>query len=187
MLLGLSAVTIGNGFFKPNISTMVGSLYATGDRRRDAGFTIFYMGINLGSLFSQILCPILAVGIPGVWAGLGWWAGFGLAAIGMAVSWGLIQFAGPGMTGIGETPVAATGGSDRTLLIYVAGAAGDPAGLVPVFEPDGRPAAGQGRGLRRLSARPADFGQGAVLDLPRRGHRHPDLGAARRHPARSSR
>ena len=56
VLIGLALVIIGNGFFKPNISTIVGSLYAEGDRRRDAGFTIFYMGINLGSLFSQILC-----------------------------------------------------------------------------------------------------------------------------------
>ncbi|QYE35399.1 peptide MFS transporter [Polymorphobacter sp. PAMC 29334] len=117
MLIGLSAVTVGNGFFKPNISTMVGSLYANGDRRRDAGFTIFYMGINLGSLFSQLLCPLLAVGIPGVWDGLGWWAGFGLAAIGMAVSWGLIQFAGPKMAGIGETPVQP--GGDKGIMIYV--------------------------------------------------------------------
>ena len=121
MLLGLSAVTIGNGFFKPNISTMVGSLYETGDRRRDAGFTIFYMGINLGSLFSQILCPLLAVGM-GSWPGLGWWAGFGLAAVGMAVSWALIQFAGPGMAGVGEAPVAAAGvpARDRSLVIYLA-------------------------------------------------------------------
>ncbi len=117
LLLGLSAVTVGNGFFKPNISTMVGSLYATGDRRRDAGFTIFYMGINLGSLFSQILCPLLAVGGFG-WSGIGWWAGFALAAIGMAVSWALIQFAGPSMRGVGDTPVAADGGRDRGLLIY---------------------------------------------------------------------
>ena len=57
MLLGLSLVTIGNGFFKPNISTIVGSLYEQGDRRRDAGFTIFYMGINLGSLFSPDPLP----------------------------------------------------------------------------------------------------------------------------------
>jgi len=118
MLIGLSAVTVGNGFFKPNISTMVGTLYETGDRRRDAGFTIFYMGINLGSLFSQLLCPLLAVGIPGVWDGLGWWAGFGLAAVGMIVSWALMQFAGPKMAGIGETPVQSTGGKDRGVLIY---------------------------------------------------------------------
>ena len=60
MLIALSLVSVGNGFFKPNISTMVGTLYADGDRRRDSGFTIFYMGINLGSLFSQLLCPFLA-------------------------------------------------------------------------------------------------------------------------------
>jgi len=118
LLIGLSAVTVGNGFFKPNISTMVGSLYATGDRRRDAGFTIFYMGINLGSLFSQLLCPLLAVGIPGVWDGLGWWAGFGLAALGMMVSWMLIQFAGPKLGGIGEPP--AQPGGDRALPIFIA-------------------------------------------------------------------
>ena len=72
LLVGLSMVVIGNGFFKPNISTIVGTLYAEGDRRRDAGFTIFYMGINLGSLISQFFCPILAESV-------GWWAGFGLA------------------------------------------------------------------------------------------------------------
>ena len=115
MLIGLSAVTVGNGFFKPNISTMVGSLYAVGDRRRDSGFTIFYMGINIGSLFSQLLCPVLAVGM-GSWQGLGWWAGFGLAAIGMAVSWALIQFAGPKLAGVGDPPPQ-TGG-DKSLLIY---------------------------------------------------------------------
>ena len=117
LLLGLSAVTVGNGFFKPNISTMVGSLYATGDRRRDAGFTIFYMGINLGSLFSQLLCPVLAVGIPGVWDGIGWWAGFGLAAAGMAISWSLIQFAGPKLGGVGDPPAQPLG--DRALPIFV--------------------------------------------------------------------
>ncbi|RSY01194.1 MFS transporter, partial [Sphingomonas koreensis] len=63
LIFGLALVTVGNGFFKPNIATIVGELYAQGDLRRDAGFTIFYMGINLGSLFSQILCPLLAVGM----------------------------------------------------------------------------------------------------------------------------
>ncbi len=116
LLIGLSMVTVGNGFFKPNISTMVGSLYEQGDRRRDAGFTIFYMGINLGSLFSQLLCPVLAVGMFG-WPGLGWWAGFGLAAIGMFVSWMLIQFSGNQLTGYGDPPPQ-TGG-DKSLLIYL--------------------------------------------------------------------
>jgi POT family proton-dependent oligopeptide transporter len=110
MLVALSLVSVGNGFFKPNISTMVGTLYAQGDRRRDAGFTIFYMGINLGSIFSQLLCPILA-------DMFGWWAGFGLAAAGMLLSYCLIRFDGGRLNGIGETPEQS--GPDRGLLIYV--------------------------------------------------------------------
>ncbi|BAV64380.1 peptide MFS transporter [Sphingobium cloacae] len=109
LLIGLSMVTVGNGFFKPNISTIVGELYEKGDRRRDAGFTIFYMGINLGSLFSQLLCPLLADTV-------GWWAGFGLAALGMLFSWSLIQFDGGKLAGYGETPEQS--GPDRSLLIY---------------------------------------------------------------------
>ena len=115
LLIGLALVVIGNGFFKPNISTIVGSLYENGDRRRDAGFTIFYMGINLGSLFSQILCPLLAVGM-GSWGGLGWWAGFALAALGMMVSWLLIQFDGGKLDGFGDRPADAP--SNRDMLIY---------------------------------------------------------------------
>ena len=119
MLIALSMVSIGNGFFKPNISTMVGALYAQGDRRRDAGFTIFYMGINLGSIGSQLLCPILA-------DQFGWWAGFGLAAAGMLFSWTLIQFDGGRLAGYGEVP--AREGPDRSLLIYVLAIA-----FIPVF------------------------------------------------------
>ncbi|WP_340315281.1 peptide MFS transporter [Rhizorhabdus argentea] len=119
MLVALALLTIGNGFFKPNISTIVGALYPVGDRRRDAGFTIFYMGINLGSLFSQILCPFLAVA-------LGWWAGFGLAAMGMMISWGLIQFAGDKLAGYGDPPPGQT--KDRALLIYIGAVAAIPVG-----------------------------------------------------------
>jgi POT family proton-dependent oligopeptide transporter len=97
MLIGLSLVTVGNGFFKPNISTIVGALYEKGDRRRDAGFTIFYMGINLGSFFSQLLCPFLADNV-------GWWAGFGLAAGGMLLAAALFQFDGGRLAGYGERP-----------------------------------------------------------------------------------
>src|SRR4051794_20527662 len=110
MLIALSMISIGNGFFKPNISTMVGALYAQGDRRRDAGFTIFYMGINLGSIGSQLLCPLLAD-----W--FGWWAGFGLAAAGMLFSWSLIQYDGGRLSGYGETPERT--GTDRAMLIYI--------------------------------------------------------------------
>jgi len=115
LLMGLGLIVIGNGFFKPNISTIVGSLYAEGDRRRDAGFTIFYMGINLGSLFSQILCPLLAVGM-GSWGGLGWWAGFALAAAGMLVSWLLFQFDGGKLDGYGDRPADAP--TNRDMLVY---------------------------------------------------------------------
>ncbi len=119
MLLALCMISVGNGFFKPNISTMVGELYAQGDKRRDAGFTIFYMGINLGSLFSQLLCPFLAVAF-------GWWAGFGLAAIGMLFSWTLIQFDGGKLYGYGEPPVRS--GPDRALGIYALALLG-----IPIF------------------------------------------------------
>jgi len=109
MLIALSMVTIGNGFFKPNISTIVGSLYEQGDRRRDAGFTIFYMGINLGSLISQFFCPIL-------YENIGPWAGFGLAAVGMLSSWALIQFDGGRLQGYGDRPAHAP--ANRDFLIY---------------------------------------------------------------------
>jgi POT family proton-dependent oligopeptide transporter len=56
MWAGLTLLIIGNGFFKPNISTMVGQLYPANDRRIDGAFTIFYMGINLGALFSPLIC-----------------------------------------------------------------------------------------------------------------------------------
>jgi proton-dependent oligopeptide transporter, POT family len=110
MLIALSMVSVGNGFFKPNISTMVGELYEQGDRRRDSGFTIFYMGINTGSLFSQILCPWLAVAY-------GWSWGFGLAAIGMMISWSLIQFNGGKLDGYGEPP-AKPGVNSQQWIIY---------------------------------------------------------------------
>lgn len=57
---GLGLIIIGNGFFKPNISAMVGQLYEEGDKRKDSAFTIFYMGINLGSFIAPIICGFLA-------------------------------------------------------------------------------------------------------------------------------
>ncbi len=111
MLASLSLVIVGNGFFKPNISTIVGALYPPGDPRRDAGFTIFYMGINLGSLISQFFAPLLAL-----W--YGWWAGFGLAAAGMIVAWWLFQFDGGRLAGYGEPP-ATVSRSKAGLVIAV--------------------------------------------------------------------
>jgi len=74
--LALALIVVGNGFFKPNISTFVGSLYKDGDRRKDSGFTIFYMGINVGGFVAPLLCGWLAVSY-------GWHYGFGLAGVGM--------------------------------------------------------------------------------------------------------
>jgi POT family proton-dependent oligopeptide transporter len=115
VLLAIALITIGNGFFKPNISTMVGALYEPGDPRKDAGFTIFYMGINLGALLSQTLCPLLADLV-------GWWAGFLLAAVGMLISWALIQFDGGRLSAYGNPPpeIATGAAKDRALPIYLA-------------------------------------------------------------------
>ena len=110
MLFALSLIVIGNGFFKPNISTIVGSLYKQGDRRRDAGFTIFYMGINIGSIGSQILCPIFAN-----W--FGWWAGFAIVVVGMLIGYAMMQFDGGRLAGYGEPPERT--GRDRAPLIYI--------------------------------------------------------------------
>ena len=110
MLAALSLISVGNGFFKPNISTIVGTLYAQGDRRRDAGFTIFYMGINLGSVLGQFFCPVLADWI-------GWWAGLSLAGVGMLISYCLMQFDGGRLAGFGERPEHAQ--ANRDVLIYI--------------------------------------------------------------------
>lgn len=79
----LALIILGVGFLKANISSIVGELYKEGDSRRDSGFTIFYMGINLGSFLATIIC---------VWLGeaYGWGYGFGAAGLGMAV--GLVTF-----------------------------------------------------------------------------------------------
>lgn len=84
--VALSLLIVGNGFFKPNISTIVGSLYPPGSPRRDGGFTIFYMGVNLGAAMSPLLCGYIG-------ENYGWHYGFGLATIGMMI--GLAVFVMP--------------------------------------------------------------------------------------------
>jgi POT family proton-dependent oligopeptide transporter len=79
---GLTVLIVGNGFFKPNISTMVGQLYPKGDRKVDSAFTIFYMGINLGAFFSPLVCG--GLGDTGNVEDFKW--GFLAACIGMIVS-----------------------------------------------------------------------------------------------------
>ena len=81
--LSLALIVSGVGFLKPNISTMVGALYEDGDPRRDSGFTIFYMGINIGAFTATLLCGYLGEEV-------GWAYGFGAAGIGMLL--GLIIF-----------------------------------------------------------------------------------------------
>lgn len=83
LFLAMSLIVVGVGFLKPNISTCVGALYAQGDTRRDTGFTLYYMGINMGAALASIWCGYVAVRY-------GWGLGFGLAAIGMLI--GLIVF-----------------------------------------------------------------------------------------------
>jgi len=82
--LGLGLLILGNGFFKPNISTMVGGLYPRDDPRRDGAYTLFYMGINLGAFLSPLICGPLG-------ENYGWWPGFAAAGAGMVI--GLITFA----------------------------------------------------------------------------------------------
>ena len=82
----LGLLIVGNGFFKPNISTMIGSLYPQGSPKRDAGFTIFYMGINLGAALAPLVCGYVG-------ETYGWHYGFGLATIGMLL--GLATFVAP--------------------------------------------------------------------------------------------
>jgi POT family proton-dependent oligopeptide transporter len=81
--LSLALIIMGVGFLKPNISTIVGRLYAQDDPRRDSGFSLFYAGINLGALFASIVCGYLG-------QTYGWKYGFGAAGIGMLL--GLAQF-----------------------------------------------------------------------------------------------
>jgi proton-dependent oligopeptide transporter, POT family len=80
---GLGLIVIGTGLLKPNVSSMVGSLYTRDDGRRDAGFSLFYMGINLGAFIAPLICG---------WLGqtANWHLGFGAAGVGMVI--GLIQY-----------------------------------------------------------------------------------------------
>ncbi|HEX8071827.1 MAG TPA: peptide MFS transporter [Pyrinomonadaceae bacterium] len=94
---GLVLIAIGTGLLKPNISAMVGDLYAEGDERRDAGFSIFYMGINLGAFIAPIVCGFLGQRVD-------WHYGFAAAGVGMVL--GLVQYVvgGARLRGVGQRP-----------------------------------------------------------------------------------
>jgi proton-dependent oligopeptide transporter, POT family len=130
--LAMALIIMGVGFLKPNISTVVGQLYQQGDPRRDAGFTLYYFGINLGAFWASILCA-------GLGATVGWWAGFGLAGIGMFLGWCVfvrrrLLFFTPGPPqlpdGVGEPPNPELlkkpflGPLNREWLIYILGVVG---------------------------------------------------------------
>lgn len=107
--LALALLITGNGFFKPNISAMVGQLYPPGSIKRDGGFTIFYMGVNLGASLSPLICGYIG-------ETYGWHWGFGLATIGMMV--GLAIFIMPTLVTQSLIGVGAVG-TAISLFVYV--------------------------------------------------------------------
>jgi len=95
--LAVSLIIMGVGFLKPNISAIVGQLYPQGDPRRDSGFTLYYYGINLGAFWASVLCGLLGVQF-------GWWAGFGLAGVGMLAGFVVFVLGKKHLMGKGEPP-----------------------------------------------------------------------------------
>ncbi len=132
--LGLVLVVIGTGFFKPNVSTMVGQLYRAGDPRRDVGFTIFYMGINLGGAIAPLVTGYLAqsAGFSQILVRAGvdpvrsWSFGFGAAGVGMLIGLALYLWLRERyLPGIGLPPSTATRADARPVAIAPAGLTGD--------------------------------------------------------------
>ena len=95
--VGVSILIVGNGFFKPNISTMVGSLYKEGDPRRDAGFSLFYSGINIGAVLSGLTIAYIGTSIS-------WSLGFGIAGVCMLFGLGIFIFTQKSLGPIGLPP-----------------------------------------------------------------------------------
>lgn len=123
--LGISFTVVGTGFFKPNISTMVGALYKQGDSRRDAGFSLFYSGINLGALLGGYACISIGKGellgnvIPDH---LHWNVAFGLAAIVMTISLITFVFTKKSLGPIGLSPLKEVNGKKRSvyeIAVYI--------------------------------------------------------------------
>ena len=134
--LGLGLIIVGTGFFKPNVSTMVGQIYKPGDTRRDAGFTIFYMGINLGAFLAPLVCGYLGQRV-------GWHYGFVAAGVGMVFGlliylWGRDKYLpGIGLTKKQDAANAAARGAGGLIpheaVNMVPGIAGAAVGLVIAF------------------------------------------------------
>ncbi|WP_295334652.1 peptide MFS transporter [Flavobacterium sp.] len=109
--LGISFTVIGTGFFKPNISTMVGTLYKANDTRRDAGFSLFYSGINIGALLGGYVCIYLG-------KNYSWNVAFGLAGIVMTISLLTFVFTQRSMADIGISPLLHLDNSKRKVYEY---------------------------------------------------------------------
>ena len=107
--LGLATIIVGNGLFKPNISTMVGKLYSTSDERRDSGFTIFYMGINMGAFIAPIITGWLATSLFGTDAAPAYQYVFGASGIGMLISMVWFYFGRRQLQDVGRPPAEAPG------------------------------------------------------------------------------
>jgi len=124
--VGLILIVMGTGLLKPNISSIVGQLYAEGDARRDAGFSIFYMGINLGAFISPLVCGFLGQKIDWHW-------GFGAAGVGMTL--GLVQYVLGGAR-LGEAGLLRQTPSDSAVVWakVVATLAGITAGLYLLWD-----------------------------------------------------
>jgi POT family proton-dependent oligopeptide transporter len=117
--IGISFTIVGTGFFKPNISSMVGQLYKEGDPRRDAGFSFFYMGVNLGALIGGYICIAVAEG--SMWQSLvpehlRWNVGFGFAAIVMIISLLTFTQTQKTLSSIGLSPLQEVATSKRKIL-----------------------------------------------------------------------
>jgi POT family proton-dependent oligopeptide transporter len=117
--IGISFTIVGTGFFKPNISSMVGQLYQDGDPRRDAGFSFFYMGVNLGALIGGYICIAVAEG--SMWQSLvpenlRWNVGFGFAALVMIVSLLTFTQTQKTLSTIGLSPLQEVASSKRKIL-----------------------------------------------------------------------
>ncbi|MBA3056005.1 MAG: peptide MFS transporter [Sphingomonadales bacterium] len=106
--LALALIIVGSGFLKANISVIVGKLYPMTDTRRDAAYTIFYMGVNVGAALGTILVGYLGETI-------GWSWGFGLAGIGMVLGLAIFAIGRPALRGRGEPPVPLTRQREWTL------------------------------------------------------------------------
>ncbi|MGN6152006.1 MAG: peptide MFS transporter [Lysobacteraceae bacterium] len=124
--LGLATIIVGNGLFKPIISTMVGKLYLQGDERRDSGFTIFYMGINLGAFLAPLITQYLAKKVFGAEMPA-YKVVFIAAGVGMLVSLVWFWFGRSQLKGIGLPPPEATS-LKRVALVAIGAAA-----AIPVF------------------------------------------------------